>query len=158
MPWSCLLVRYKLPQRVHEQHGEFGVAVGYVWRLALLIGESLDDLAEREERLVDVAGLLDHLSLGFALLESLASGQIHEADLAVALDILCPLLGLADDVDGHDRVAATGVLVHLMRTALPVPHAFQQNRDHVVDVATVHDDEVLDEEAVGRVPAAVQNS
>ena len=135
MPWSCLLVRYKLPQRVHEQHGEFGVAVGYVWRLALLIGESLDDLAEREERLVDVAGLLDHLSLGFALLESLASGQIHEADLAVALDILC-----------------------LMRTALPVPHAFQQNRDRVVDVATVHDDEVLDEEAVGRVPAAVQNS
>jgi hypothetical protein len=45
-----------------------------------------------------------------------------------------------------------------MRAALSVLHAFQEDWDHIVNVAAVDDDEVFHEEAVGGVPPAVQHS
>lgn len=65
---------------------------------------------------------------------------------------------MADDVDGEYGVAAGGVLVHLVRAASPILHAFQKNGDHVVYVGAVHHYKVLNEKAVGGIPAAVQHS
>jgi hypothetical protein len=60
--------------------GQFAVAVRNM--RGLLIGEGIDDLSERGERLVDGLGFLELLSGGLSLADGLGSGQIHQDELA----------------------------------------------------------------------------
>lgn len=55
-------------------------------------------------------------------------------------------------------MATTWVLIQFMRTTPPIFGAFKQNRYHIVDVGTVNDDQILDEESVRWVPSAVEDS
>jgi hypothetical protein len=43
-------------------------------------------------------------------------------------------------------VTATGVLVEFVGPTRAVLHSFIEDRDHVIDVAAVSNDEILDEE------------
>jgi len=56
----------------HEEHG----SVGY------LVAECHDDVAQVGEGLVDVLGLLEALSGGARVLQSLTAGQVHEVERA----------------------------------------------------------------------------
>ena len=67
-------------------------------------------------------------------------------------------LDFTDNVKRKDGMASTRVFVHFMRSTSSVFHSFQQNRNHIINVATIDNNEVLNEKPVGGVPAAMKDS
>lgn len=55
-------------------------------------------------------------------------------------------------------MASTGIFVHLMGSTSSVFHTFKEDRNHIINVAAIDDNQIFDEEAVGWIPAAMQNS
>lgn len=62
---------------------------------------------------------------------------------------------LADYVNSKDRMTATWIFVHLVGAAFAVFHAFQKNRNHIVNIAAVDHNQIFHEKTVGGVPSAV---
>lgn len=152
------LVEILVPQRVHQQHRQLGITIRNVRHFVLLIRERLDDLPQSEQRFVDICCLLCHFSLRFRLLQPLTASEVHKRYFSIPFDASALAIALPYHVDSHERVAPGGILVQLVTSRFPILYPLVEHCNQIIDAGAVDNHKILHEEAIRRIPSAVQHS
>ena len=94
------------------------------------------------------------------LLQPLTSCKIYEGNLTILfIDMtLFLVFGFTDEIHGQDGVRSGRVLVQLVASLMPILDALVKDSDQVLDAGALNDHEVLNEEAIFRVPSSMQNT
>ena len=102
-------------ERLSQQSGQLRVSVRDVPAAPAWVGQRRDDIAQREERLVDVRRFLESVASGATFHDPLRAGQIDEAQPARRG---VPVAVQRGEVQRHHAVRARRVFVEQVRPHL----------------------------------------